>query len=287
MSSIVYFTSEITSDSLLEIYEKLDFNIDTHSNVAMKISTGEPPHSNYLRPEFLEKLVDYTNSTIVECNTAYRGERSDTRSHENVIRSHGFDTIAYVDILDSDGEIILPTSELYHYLQENVVGSHMLDYESMIVVSHFKGHQMAGYGGALKNISIGLASSRGKALIHTAGNSDSDIEGPTDKFLKSMADACSSIMMHYQGRIVFINVMNNLSIDCDCNGHPEEPKIADIGILASYDPVALDAACLDLIYQADGNEDFLQRLDSLRGQDLLGYCEDLGVGTTAYELVSI
>ena len=282
-SSIVYFTEEISSESLLNIYKVLNFH--PIGKVGFKISTGEPPHSNYLRPELLKDIVQYENGTIVECNTAYKGRRSATESHIQVIKEHGFDKIGPVDILDEFGDHPLDVENGYHFYF-NLVGTKFYGYDAYVVISHFKGHEMAGFGGALKNISIGFASAHGKKLIHNIGRNLPELLPASDEFLECMADACESIIHSNVGRnIVYINVMNNISIDCDCNGHPAEPKIPDIGIAASYDPVALDRFCLNKIYEIGSPmaDDFLNRLHKQNGEYLLDCCEKLGVGNQSYD----
>lgn len=289
MASEVYFTSDISSEGLLNLYDYCDgFLID---DVAVKMSTGEPPHSNYLRPELIGDLIQSIGGTIVECNTAYEGERNTTESHEKVIQDHELTSVADVDIMDSEGEIPLKVPGTPYHISTDYVGSGFTDYTDWLILSHFKGHEMAGYGGALKNVAIGIASSKGKSWIHSAGQSIDpvgfDSKYDTNDFLESMADACAAVMNAFEGDVLYINVMNNLSVDCDCNGNPKKPKIADIGILASTDPVALDQACIDLIYEAEGNKDFIERLESLNGVHLIECCEEIGLGTRDYDLINI
>lgn len=287
--SVVYMTTEITPESLMEIYEKLGW--EPEGTVAVKISTGEPPASNYLSPDLIGELVQYVDGTIVECNTAYGGSRAETAMHMQVAEDHGFTAIADVDILDAEGSMSLPV-EGGNHLTENFVGTHFADYDSYLVLSHFKGHAMAGFGGAIKNISIGLGSSEGKCWIHTAGNSkESPWGGDQDAFLESMGEAGKAVS-DYLGngeRIVYINIMNRLSIDCDCNGNPAEPDMHDIGILASTDPVALDQACIDLIYaQKDGEgASLVNRIESRNGLHMLEHAEKIGLGSCTYNLVNI
>ena len=289
--SVVYFTSDISSDGLLAIYEALGW--EPTGKVAVKISTGEPPASNYLRPELIAPLVQSLNGTIVECNTAYGGQRSSSAMHHQVAEDHGFTAIAAFDLLDEFGEMRLPVTVpegMKQHLTEDVVGSHFADYDSFLILSHFKGHAMAGFGGAIKNISIGISSPTGKCLIHTGGKSTSSPWGgnQTD-FTESMAEAGKAVS-DYLGngeRIVYINVMNRLSVDCDCDGHPAEPDIHDIGILASADPVALDQACVDLVYQAEGNASLVKRIESRSGIHTLEHAAAIGLGSRGYELVSI
>ena len=255
----------------------------------MKLSTGEPPASNYLEPSLIGNLVEHVDGTIVECNTAYGGSRAETAMHMQVAEDHGFTAIADVDIQDADGSMALPVNNGKH-LKENYVGSHFKDYESYLVLSHFKGHTMAGFGGAIKNISIGLGSSEGKSWIHSAGSSlTNPWGGNQDDFLESMGEAGKSIS-DYLGngeQIVYINVMNRLSVDCDCDGHPAEPDMHDIGILASTDPVALDQACIDLVYAAEDGEALIQRIESRNGLHTLEYAQQIGLGIRAYELVNL
>ena len=284
--SVVYMTTDITSDALMEIYRALGVEL-TGDNIAVKLSTGEPPSSNYLRPELVADLIHYVDGTIVECNTAYGGSRSETTMHYQVAKDHGFTEIADFIVMDEDGSMVIPV-EGGNQLTENYVGAHFDDFDGFLVLSHFKGHQIAGFGGAIKNISIGIGSQEGKNLIHTAGSSHTNwMGGDQDEFLESMADAGKSVVDYLNGNILFINVMNRLSIDCDCNGRPSEPDIHDIGILASTDPVALDQACVDLIYQADGNESFVRRMEGRNAEHVLEAGEEIGLGSRSYTLVSI
>lgn len=285
--STVFYTSDISSDAMMAIYEMLEWT--PTGKVAVKLSIGEPPASNYLKPELIKKLVQSTDGTIVECNTVYGGSRIETAMHMQVAEDHGFTAIADVDILDAEGSMALPVADGTH-LSENLVGKNFGNYDSYLVLSHFKGHAKAGYGGAVKNISIGLGSTEGKCLIHTGGASNtSPWGGETSVFQESMAEAGKSVVDHLGNseRIVYINVMNRISIDCDCNGNPSEPDIHDIGILASTDPVALDQACLDLVYISDGNESLVNRIEGLNGQHTLEHGEVVGLGSRAYNLVVI
>lgn len=278
----VFFTSDISPDGLRNIYEAIDW--EPTGNLAVKVSTGEPPASNYLRQELIGDLVSSLNGTYVECMTAYGGQRSSAAMAKQVAADHGF---VPFDLLDEDGSMILPVSN-YRQISENYVGKDMAEYDSMLVLSHYKGHAMAGFGGAIKNISIGLGSVEGKNLIHTGGKShDRWLGGDQTAFTESMAEAASSVQDYYGDRIVYVNVMNRLSIDCDCDGNPAEPDIHDIGILASHDPVAIDQACYDLILQADGNESFVNRVESRSGLHTLGHAEEIGLGSRNYELVNI
>lgn len=286
---VVYFTKDISSQGLVNVYDKLGFN--PKGKVGIKISTGEPPRSNYLRPELLKGIVDKTHATIVEDNVAYGGPRSQTATHEQVIKEHGFTSIAPVDILDADGSVPLPVKN-GRWLKQDYVGTHFNNYDDYIVISHFKGHAMAGFGGALKNISIGFASSMGKALIHTHGE-QRNVAGidwfalAQDPFLESMADADQAVMNAKKDHIVFINVLNRLSVDCDCDGNPAEPDIHDIGILASTDPVAIDQASLDLVAGKPGSEELVKRVFMRDGTHLLETAKNEGVGSKAYTLVDI
>lgn len=258
-------------------------------NVAVKLSTGEPPASNYLRPKLIADLVQLVNGTIVECNTAYGGSRASTAMHYQVAEDHGFTAIANVQIQDEDGSMTLPV-EGGTVLSENYVGAAFADYDSYLVLSHFKGHAMAGFGGAIKNISIGLGSAEGKSWIHSGGTSrTSPWGGKQDAFCEAMGDAGKSVS-DYLGngeRIVYINVMNRLSIDCDCDGNPAEPDMHDIGILASTDPVALDQACIDLVWVSKGNGSFIERVESRNGLHTLENAEAIGLGSRSYQLVNL
>ena len=285
----VYFTSDISPEGLMAVYEAL--GVELNGKVAVKISTGEPPASNYLRPELIKELVQSVNGTIIECNTAYGGSRAETAMHYQVAKDHGFTDIANFQILDEDGSMILQVNG-GSVLTENYVGKAFADYDFYLILSHFKGHSMAGFGGAIKNISIGLASGEGKAWIHSGGTSRTNAwGGEQDAFLEAMAEAGKSVS-DYLGNgecIVYVNVMNRLSVDCDCDGHPAEPDIHDIGILASTDPVALDQACVDLIYahkEADGAS-LVNRIESRNGLHTLEHAEDIGLGSRTYTLVNI
>lgn len=273
----------------MAVYEALNWS--PTGNVAVKLSTGEPPAKNNLRPELIQNLVQSVDGTIVECNTAYGGSRAETAIHYQVAEDHGFTAIADFQILDENGFMTLPV-EGGTRLTENYVGAAFADYDSYLVLSHFKGHAMAGYGGAIKNISIGLDSSQGKCWIHSGGTSlTSAWGGQQDAFLESMAEAGKSVS-DYLGngeRIVYVNVMNRLSVDCDCDGNPAEPDMHDIGILASTDPVALDQACIDLIYaQRDGDgASLVNRIESRNGLHTLEHAENIGLGSRTYQLVNI
>ncbi len=286
-ASTVYMTTDISPEGLMKVYEALGVKL-TGDNIAVKLSTGEPPASNYLDPDLIRDVVEEANGTIVECNTAYGGSRSETAMHYQVAKDHGFTELGkgFV-IMDEDGSMSLPVNG-GNRLAENLVGAHFGDFDGFLVLSHFKGHAMAGFGGAIKNISIGIGSREGKCLIHTAGRSHtSPWGGDQDAFLESMADAGKSVVDALDGNILFINVMNRLSIDCDCDGNPAEPDIHDIGILASTDPVALDQACVDLIYKAEGNESFVRRMEGQHAEHVLEAGEQIGLGNRTYRLESV
>ena len=287
----VYFTKEISSESLIKIYEMLEKKLN--GKVGVKISTGEKGGHNFLNPNLIKDLVHKLNGTIIECNTAYPGARMNLEDHLEVVKEHGFMDIANVDIMDSEGDFAIPVKNGLH-LKENYVGNHLKNYDSILMLSHFKGHAMGGFGGALKNMSIGVASSSGKTWIHTAGKTREPSElwdnlPEQNHFLESMAEADESVIDYMNSNIVYINVMNNLSIDCDCDSNPEEPCMKDIGILASIDPVALDKACLDLIYKSIdiGRDHFIERVESKNGIRTIEHAKELGIGDTNYELVDI
>ena len=283
---VVYMTREITPEGLMAVYQALQW--EPQGRVAVKLSTGEPPASNYLRPELIAGLVQSLDGTIVECNTAYGGSRAETAMHYQVAEDHGFTAIADFQILDEEGSMTLPVQGGTR-LSENYVGAAFEDYDSYLVLSHFKGHSMAGYGGAIKNISIGLGSSEGKAWIHSAGSSlTNPWGGDQDAFLESMAEAGKSVSDYLGDQIVYINVMNRLSVDCDCDGNPAEPDMHDIGILASTDPVALDQACVDLVYASqDDTKSLINRMESRNAIHVLEHGEDIGLGSRTYQLVGI
>lgn len=283
-TSVVYMSENISSDSLIAIFDALGAQIE--GNVAVKLSTGEPG-SNYLRTDLIGDLVQsFDHPTIVECNTAYGGQRASTAMHYQVAEDHGYTAIADVDIMDAEGSMTLPVSGGTH-LSENYVGSHFANYDYYVVLSHFKGHAMAGYGGAIKNISIGIASSEGKAHIHSGGTGGSMWSGDQDAFLESMAEAGKSVADYLDGNILYINVMNRLSVDCDCDSSPAEPDMHDIGILASFDPVALDQACIDLVYSAEDGASLIQRIESRNGLLTLEHAQEIGLGSRTYQLVNI
>jgi uncharacterized Fe-S center protein len=287
---VVYMTEDISSDGLIAIYKALGRNLK--GKVAVKISTGEPGGENYLSPDLIKELVQSVNGTIVECNTAYNGQRSNTESHKKVAKDHGFTAIAPVDIMDEEGSISLPF-EKGENIKEDFVGSHFKNYDSYIILSHFKGHKMGGFGGAMKNMSIGIASASGKMWIHTAGLTDKTsefskaFETPQDKFLESMAEAAGAVMLYLGDNILYISIMNKLSVDCDCSSNPAAPTMKDIGILASLDPVALDQACVDFVYKVHDGHDLIKRMEEKNGVHTLEHAEKLGLGSRKYELVII
>ena len=284
----VFFTKNITPEGLMAIYEKL--GREATGKVAVKLSTGEAGNTHYLSPDLIKNLVQKVNGTIVECNTAYGGSRASTAMHMQVAEDHGFTKIAKVDIMDSEGEISLPVKNGKH-LKEDVVGSHFKNYDFMLVLTHFKGHAMGGFGGAIKNISIGIASSKGKVIIHTAGTKDSGSVwyDKQDDFLESMAEAAKAVSDSLDNgkKIMYISVMNHLSVDCDCDGNPSKPDMHDIGILGSLDPVALDQACVDLVYKAPDGQSLIKRMESRHGIHTLEHAAEIGFGSRAYKLINI
>jgi uncharacterized Fe-S center protein len=280
-------TKDISPAGLAKIYRALDRRAD--GKVAVKLSTGEPGGHHFLNPNLIKNLVQSVNGTIVECNTAYGGRRTSTAMHKQVAKDHGFTAIAQVDIMDEDGDISLPVAKGKN-ISENFVGSHFRNYDFYLVLSHFKGHTLGGFGGALKNISIGIASSQGKNWIHTGGKSKTSMRGGVqDAFLESMAEAAGAVIDSLGENIMYINVMNYLSIDCDCSSNPAPPELDDIGILGSLDPVALDRACVDLIYAADTarSASLRQRIESRNGTHTLDHAQALGFGSQQYKLVMI
>lgn len=287
----VYFYKNISSENLVNIYKAL--GREAKGKVAVKLSTGEPGGHNFLQPALIKELVQMVNGTIVECNTAYAGGRSGTEQHLQAAKDHGFTDIAPVDIMDAEGEVALPVEGGKH-LKEDFVGSHYTNYDFTVVLSHFKGHAMGGFGGAIKNISIGIASAAGKAWIHSAGKTKDPQEmwsnlPEQDMFLESMAEAAKAVVDHCGENILYISVANNLSVDCDCDSSPEDPKMGDIGILASLDPVALDKACTDLVRSSEdhGKIHLIERIDSRHGMHTLEYAEQLGIGSQKYELIEL
>ncbi len=288
----VYFTKTITPEKVIEMYRIMGRELP--GKVAVKVHSGEKGNQNYLHPEFMKPAVDYVKGTVVECNTAYEGARNDTHKHRELMEEHGWTKYFDVDIMDDEEpDMTLPVSG-GKVLHENKVGKSMANYDSMLVLSHFKGHPMGGYGGALKQLSIGCASSRGKSLIHSAGYTDDqsilwDNLAEQNAFCEAMADAASSVMDYFKDRTAFVSMMCNLSVDCDCCAVAEDPCMKDIGILSSLDPVALDQACMDLIYQSEdpGREHFIERVESRNGTHTIDAAAELGVGTKEYELILI
>ena len=285
--SKVYFCKEITPENVVKIYEAV--NKKLIGNVAVKVHSGEKGNQNYLKPEFMKKIIEYVNGTVVECNTAYEGQRNTTEKHLKLLENHEWSKYFNVDLLDAEGEdleIDIPKGQV---IQKNYLGKNIKNYDSMLVLSHFKGHPMGGYGGALKQLSIGCASSYGKAYIHGAGNPDEIWTANHDRFLESMADAALSVVDYFKGNIVYINIMCNMSVDCDCCSKAEEPCMKDIGILSSLDPVAIDKACIDLIINANdiGKEHLLERINSRNGTHTIDVANKLGVGNKEYELINV
>lgn len=283
--SVVYMTKDISPQGLMAAYKALGH--EATGKVAVKISTGEPGGKNFLAPDLIKDLVQRLNGTIVECNTAYGGKRANTAMHLQTAKDHGFTAIADVDIMDAQGEISLPVIGGKN-LQENFVGANFKNYDFFVVLSHFKGHAMGGFGGAVKNISIGIASAHGKGWIHAGGTNKRNIfEGEQNKFLESMAEAGKSVTDSLGEKILYINVMNKLSVDCDCDSSPAAPDMHDIGILASLDPVALDKACVDLVYAAPDGKSLIKRMESRNAIHTLEHGEKIGLGSQTYQLVSI
>ncbi len=281
---IVYMTTNINSDGLMAVYDAL--RASPSGKIAVKLSTGEPG-SNYLRTDLIGELIQsFDDVAIVECNTAYGGSRANTAMHYQVAEDHGYTDIATVDIMDEDGSMTIPVTGGDN-LTENYVGANFANYDYFVVLSHFKGHAMAGYGGAIKNISIGIASSEGKSHIHSGGTGGNMWSGEQDAFLESMAEAGKSVVDYLNGNILYINVMNRLSVDCDCDGSPAEPDMHDIGILASFDPVALDQACIDLVYAAEDGQSLIDRIESRNGLHTLEQAEKIGLGSREYQLENI
>lgn len=286
----VYFSSKITEENIVEIYKKL--NIKLEGNVAVKVHSGESGNQNYLKPKFLKSIIDYVNGTVVECNTAYEGARDTTEKHEKLLESHEWSKYFNVDILDSESDIELPIPN-GKIINKTYVGSKIKNYDSVLVLSHFKGHPMGGYGGALKQLSIGFASSKGKRYIHCVGkeNGAYDDMFKVDQlmFLSAMADAASSVHKYFENRIAYINIMCNMSVDCDCCKVAEDPCMQDIGILASLDPIAIDQACIDLVYNSKdpGRDHLVERIESRHGVSTIKSASSLGFGTCEYELINI
>jgi uncharacterized Fe-S center protein len=281
----VYMTKDISPEGLMKVYKALGRTAE--GKTAIKLHMGEPGGHNFLSPDLIKDFVQSLNGTFVDCNTAYGGLRGTTRLHMQAAEDHGFTAVAPVDIMDADDTISLPIKNGKH-LKEDLVGSHYEDYDFFVILSHFKGHQMGGFGGAIKNMSIGIASVKGKNLIHTAGKKTTSMWGGVqDDFLESMAEAAKAVADDRGDSILYISVMNNLSIDCDCNNHPAAPDMADIGILGSLDPVALDKACVDLVYAAPDGQSLIKRIEVKNGKHTLDYAEEIGLGTQKYNLIQL
>lgn len=287
----VYFCKEITPENVVKIFQKLEKELP--GKVAVKVHSGEEGNQNYLHPEFMKNIIEYVNGTVVECNTAYEGARNTTEKHRKLMEDHGWSKYFDVDIMDEkeDLELEIPNGKV---IKQNYVGKNIENYDSMLVLSHFKGHPMGGYGGALKQLSIGVASSEGKSWIHSAGTTKDqtklwDFVAEQDKFLEAMADSASSVVNYFKDKIAYINIMCNMSVDCDCCSVAEDPCMKDIGILASLDPIAIDQACIDLVRNSDdeGKEHFLERVESRHGTHTIDAAAELGFGTKEYELIKI
>lgn len=291
MKPNVYFINEISKEALMKVYEALNKNLD--GNVAVKVHSGEKGNQNFLHPEFMKEIIEHVNGTVVECNTAYSGERNETSKHLKLMAEHGWSKYFDVDILDEKEDLVLKI-ENGIVIDKNYVGKNIENYDSMLVISHFKGHPMGGYGGAIKQLSIGCASTAGKCYIHSAGKVlDQNIlwsnTAPQDRFLEAMADSAKSVVDYFQGKIIYINIMCNMSVDCDCCSVAEDPCMKDIGILASLDPVAIDQACIDFVNNADdpGKEHFLERVTSRNGIHTIESAEKIGLGKRQYNLINI
>lgn len=293
--SKVYFTKTITPEQVVKMYQTLGKELT--GKIAVKVHSGEDGNQNYLKPEFWRPMVEHVNGTVVECNTAYEGERNNTEKHNKLIKKHGWNDFFVVDLMDAEGpDVELPISHSGH-LKSDIVGKNLLNYDSMLVLSHFKGHPMGGYGGALKQLSIGCASTAGKVNIHSAGKytktEEQDIVWgdlpPQDHFLESMAEAAEAVVNHFNGNMVFVNVMKNLSVDCDCCAIAEDPCMADVGILISTDPIAIDRACMDLVYKSSdpGKEHFLERVQTRNGEHTIDAACEMGFGVKEYELITV
>ena len=292
MKSKVYYCKEITPEKLVDLYKMIGKELT--GKIAVKVHSGEEGNQNYLKPEFMKPIIEYVNGTVVECNTAYPGERNSTEKHLKTLKKHGWNDLFKVDLMDEEGpDLSVPIENGYH-LKEDYLGKNIANYDSMLVISHFKGHPMGGYGGALKQLSIGCASSVGKSWIHSAGtNKDQntlwDNLPKQDDFLESMADAASAVVKYFKGNMLFINVMANMSVDCDCCAVAEDPCMKDMGILISEDAVAIDRACIDLVVNSSdpGKEHFMERVTSRHGEHTIEAAEKLGIGTTDYELILV
>lgn len=287
MKANVYFSREISPEKVVELYQLAGKELT--GKVAVKVHSGEEGNQNFLKPEFWKPMIERVGGVVAECNTAYEGERNTTEKHLALLKKHGWSKMFEVDLLDGEGpdmELPIPNGKV---IKKNYVGKNLSRYDSMLVLSHFKGHPMGGYGGALKQLSIGVASSYGKAYIHGAGDPDLLWESDHDSFLESMADAASSVVEYFKGNIVYVNVMKNMSVDCDCCAVAEDPCMKDIGILVSLDPIAIDQACLDLVYASDdpGRDHLLERIESRNGVHTIEAAAELGYGTREYELITV
>jgi len=287
MKSKVYFTSDLSSSSILKLYKRLGINLE--GNVAVKLHSGEKGNQNFLRPDFFKDIIDYVKGSVVECNTAYEGARNTTEKHVKLMEEHGWSKYFKVDILDSEGpDLVLDINE-GKVIKKNYVGKNIEKYDSMLVLSHFKGHPMGGYGGAIKQLSIGLASSYGKAYIHGCGDTSNFWGSDHDSFLEAMADSASSIVKYFNNKIVYVNIMKNMSVDCDCCHVAKDPCMKDIGILISNDPIAIDQACIDLVYKSndEGKVHLIERIESRNGVHTIDASCKLGFGSREYELIDI
>lgn len=287
MKSKVYFSRIITAEKVLELYKRL--GKDLGGKVAVKLHSGEVGNQNFLKPDFWKPIIEYVNGTVVECNTAYEGERNTTEKHLKTLDKHGWTKYFDVDLLDAEGPDLVLDIPDGRIIRNNYVGKNLANYDSMLVLSHFKGHPMGGYGGALKQLSIGIASSYGKAYIHGAGKPENIWTADHDSFLAAMADAASSVVRYFNGNIIYVNVMKNMSVDCDCCAVAEDPCMKDIGILVSTDPIAVDQACLDLVYASDdpGRHHLIERIESRHGSYTVEAAEALGFGSRKYELITV
>lgn len=290
--SKVYFTKEITPENVVKIFEKLQKELP--GKVAVKVHSGEAGNQNYLRPEFMKNIIEKVNGTIVECNTAYEGQRNNAEKHKKLMESHEWTKYFNVDIMDAEGDDLVLDIPNGKVIKENYVGKNMANYDSMLVVSHFKGHPMGGYGGAIKQLSIGCASSDGKSWIHSAGREKDQTKlwsnlPEQDRFLEAMADAAYSVVEYFKGNIAYINIMCNMSVDCDCCSTAEDPCMKDIGILASLDPIAIDQACIDLVKNSNdpGKDHLLERINSRHGTHTIDVAAELEFGSKEYELIEI
>lgn len=292
MQSTVYFSKDLDGKHIKDLYKLFEGKLS--GNIAIKLHSGEEGNQNFLRPEYLKDIIDYVNGTVVECNTAYDGARNTSEKHLKTLKDHGWSKYFKVDLLDEeDNDLVLPVENGF-VLDKNYVGNDLLKYDSLLVLSHFKGHPMGGYGGALKQLSIGIASSRGKAWIHSAGKTTDQHTlwnnlAKQDTFLEAMADAASSVVRNFKGNSLYINIMKNMSVDCDCCAIAEDPCMKDIGVLISDDPVAIDKACIDLVMNSNdpGKEHFMERVNSRHGLHTIEAAEKLGIGTTDYKLIEV